>query len=128
MNNGGVRYNDLEDRLIEFAIACVEISEGIKNSYAGRHFKDQLIRSGSSPALNYAEGRFAESRRDFIHKARIVLKELHETRVCLRIIAKTKIYAGNHDLESIKKECSELIAIFVTSIKTANKNLSTNKP
>ena len=121
---GYTRFSNLELRLLEFAVACVNISEKIANDFAGRHFKGQLIRSGSSPALNYAEGRFAESKKDFIHKSKIVLKELHETNVCLHIIARTKSYRGKMSLAPVIKECNELIAIFVTSVKTAQRNIA----
>ena len=122
------RFINLENRLIEFAVCCFKISDGIKNNSAGRHLKNQLIRSGSSPALNYAEARRTESKKDFIHKVKIVLKELHETDVCLKIIAKTNSYQGNYNHESAARECNELISIFVTSVNTAQKNLATKKP
>ena len=123
MNKGTSRFSNLELRLLEFAIACVDLSEKLSNNFAGRHFKGQLIRSGTSPALNYAEGRYAESKKDFIHKAKIVLKELHETNVCLHIIARTKTIRGKESLDPIMQECNELIAIFVTSVKTAQRNM-----
>ena len=81
-----VNIYNLEERLIEFACAIVEIVGMIPKNIIGNHFSGQLIRSGSSPALNYAEARDAESKNDFIHKMKIVLKELRETYVCLKII------------------------------------------
>ena len=122
------RFNALEDRLIEFAVSCIIISGRIRDNYTGRHLMSQLIRSGSSSALNYAEARYAESKRDFIHKVKIVLKELHETHVCLKIIERTNSYTGKDSLESTGKECNELISIFVRSINTAQKNLTEDKP
>ena len=120
------QFNDLEDRLIRFAISNIKTSEKVNNSYAGNHLKNQLVRSGISPALNYAEAQFAESKKDFIHKIRVVLKELSETRVCLKLIIMSGIYQGKLNLGSILKESSELIAIFVTSINTAKKRKPTN--
>ena len=117
-------FDDLEDRLIRFAIIIVRITNEITNSYSGHHLKNQLVRSGTSPALNYAEARFAESRKDFVHKVKIVLKELCETRVCLRILMNAGVYRGKENLDSVIKESSELIAIFVTSINTAKKSLN----
>ncbi len=71
--------------LIEFACAIVEIAGIMPKNIPGIHFSGQLIRSGTSPALNYAEAQDAESKNDFIHKMKIVLKELRETYVCLKI-------------------------------------------
>jgi four helix bundle protein len=60
---------DLEDRLIEFSILIISISENLNNSRAGNHITSQLVRSGTAPALLYGEAQSAESRNDFIHKA-----------------------------------------------------------
>ena len=115
-------FDALESRLVMFAVNNLKIAEGINNSYAGQHLKNQLIRSGSSPALNYAEARFAESRKDFVHKIKIVLKELQETRVCLNIILNTNYYRGKSDIPKAIRENNELIATFIANINTAQKN------
>ena len=121
-------FNALEDRVIEFAVGCISISGGIQNNYTGKYLTNQLIRSGSSSALNYAEARYAESKKDFIHKIKIVLKELHETLVCLKIIDRSNSYSGKDSILSTMKECNELISIFVKSVHTAQKNIPTEKP
>ena len=113
---------DLEKRLVEFAITILKISEILFNTYAGIHLSKQIIRSGTSPALNYAEALGAESRKDFIHKIKIALKELRETNICLRIIKCKPLIRKSFEIESAINECNELISIFVTSIKTASKN------
>jgi len=82
---------DLEERLINFAVLIVEIEGTMPNTRAANHLAGQLLRSGTSPALNYGEAQSGESRRDFIHKIKIVLKELRETYVCLKIIYRTKL-------------------------------------
>ena len=69
----------LEDRLIDFAVIIVGVVEALPNSMGGNHIANQLIRSGTSPAPNYGEAQSAESRKDFIHKMKISLKELRET-------------------------------------------------
>lgn len=117
---------DLEERLIKFSIRIIELSEELPKSYVGIHFGKQIVRSGSSPAFQYAEATAAESRRDFIHKLKIGLKELRETLVCLEII-KRKPLTESEDLELLLKECNELIAILNTSIRTAKKNLNSSK-
>ena len=90
----------------------------MKNNRAGNHFANQLVRSGTSVSLNYGEAQSGESRKDFIHKMKIVLKELRETLVGLKIINKTKLYSNNEELEAAITESNELVAIFVASTKT----------
>lgn len=80
--------DELEDRLIAFAVRILKLANRLGSSNAGRHIAGQIVRSGTSPAPNYAEARSGESRADFIHKLRVVVKELNETCVWLKIIAK----------------------------------------
>ncbi|MBS1636080.1 MAG: four helix bundle protein [Bacteroidetes bacterium] len=117
------KKNDLEERLINFAVSVLEVSEMLPDSRACNHLNGQLIRSGTSPALNYGEAFYAESRNDFIHKLKICLKELNETKICLAII-KRRGYA-NKDLirlEKVINENVELVNIFTKSAKTASEN------
>ena len=75
------RVYDLEDRLIEFAARVIDVVEALPNTRAGNYIAGQLIRCGLAPALLYGEAQSAESRDDFVHKMKIILKELKETRV-----------------------------------------------
>ncbi|NQU84662.1 MAG: four helix bundle protein [Mariniphaga sp.] len=113
---------NLEDRLIEFVISINEVVEQLPNTKLGNHIGGQLIRCGTSPALNYGEAQSAESQKDFIHKMLIILKELKETRICLKIILKKPLLEKEKIL-SVLKENEELVAIFAQSIKTAKSNL-----
>lgn len=115
--------NDLEERLINFAVLIVEITETMPDTKAANHLAGQLLRSGTSPALNYGEAQSGESRKDFIHKIKIVLKELRETNICLKIIFRTKLYNPEDKIIAALSESTELIAIFVKSVETAQKNL-----
>jgi four helix bundle protein len=81
-----VQKFDLEERLIDFATKVDEIVEALPANRLGNYISGQLIRSGCSPALNYGEAQAAESRSDFIHKMKIILKELRESLVSLKII------------------------------------------
>jgi four helix bundle protein len=114
---------DLEERLINYSILVTEIVETILNTRAGNHYAGQLIRSGTSPALNYAEAQSGESRKDFIHKLKIVLKELRETLVCLKIISRTSLCKSKESVKQAIVESNELISIFVKSIETAQNNM-----
>jgi four helix bundle protein len=113
---------DLEERLIALAIRAIGVVEALPSSRAGNHVASQLVRCGSSPAPNYAEAQAAESRSDFIHKMKICLKELRETRVWLLIIRRKPLVERPEKLDPLIAECTELIAIFVSSIATAEKN------
>ena len=85
------RKFDLEERLIDFAVLIIEITESLNNTKAGNHISSQLVRSGTSPALHYGEAQSAESRNDFVHKLKILLKELRESLVALKIIKKVSL-------------------------------------
>lgn len=113
---------DLEDRLIEFAIVIIKITENLHNTRAGNHVAGQLVRSGTGPALLYGEAQSAESRNDFIHKLKILLKELRETLVALKIIKRVSLTKTIELVDNAMIECNELISIFVKSIETAKRN------
>jgi len=81
---------DLENRLVEFAVQIISIVGTMPKTIVGTTLAKQIVRSGTSPALNYGEAQSAESPKDFVHKLKIVLKELRETHVNLKIIAKSK--------------------------------------
>ncbi len=112
------RQFDLEERLIDFAVRVIRTAESFPKTKVGNHVAGQLIRSGTSPASNYGEAQSAESRSDFIHKLRICLKELRETRVWLLISVRASLIRPASKLEALINENNELIAIFVTSINT----------
>ena len=86
-----VREFDLEDRLVDFASSIIELTESLPKTRAENHVASQLLRSGTSSAPNYGEVQAAESRRDFVHKLGICLKELRESRIWLRIVQRRKM-------------------------------------
>lgn len=116
------REFNLEERLIDFAVDIIKLTESMITSKAGTHLSGQILRSGTSPALNYGEAQSGESRKDFIHKIKVVLKELRETLVCLKLIFKAKLYADEVLMQKVLKESNELISIFVKSVETAQRN------
>jgi four helix bundle protein len=113
---------DLEERLVDFAVRVIGVVEAMPDTRAGRHVAGQLVRSGTSPAPNYGEAQSAESRKDFVHKMKIALKELRETLVWLQIIERKPLCEPER-MKDITQECNELIAIFVKSIQTAEENM-----
>jgi four helix bundle protein len=69
----------LQERFVSFAVKIIDLAAHLPKTTAGRHVGGQILRSGTSPAPNYAEARGAESRADFVHKLRVAAKELNET-------------------------------------------------
>jgi len=116
------KEHNLEERLIDFAVRIIRVAESLPKTKAGNHISGQLIRCGTSPAPNYGEAQDAESRADFIHKMKLSLKELRETRVWLLIIAKSNLLKPSSKLEPLIDESNQLISIFVASVKTAKQN------
>jgi four helix bundle protein len=116
------RNFDLSERLILFATRIITLAESLPGTLAGRYLAGQVTRSGVAPALVYGEALSAESRNDFIHKMKIALKELRETRQILKII-ESKQMAGGPDMSWAMDESNQLISIFVTSVQTAAKNV-----
>ena len=112
------RADELEGRLIDFAVRIVKLSARLPRTPAGKQIAGQILRSGSSPAPNYGEARGAESRADFIHKLKIVFKELNETTIWLEVITQTCLLSGEATV-AILRESRELCRIIAASIKTA---------
>ncbi len=112
---------DLQERLVKFSASIILNIGMLKKNFATEHLTKQLIRSATSAALNYGEAQGAESRRDFIHKMKICLKELRESQVNLQILKEADLIDNKTKFEAITNECKELVAIFASSIKTTNK-------
>lgn len=113
---------DLEERLIDFSVVIIKTVENLPTTRTGNHLGSHLLRSGTLPALNYGEAQGAESKRDFIHKFGILLKELCETLICLKILKRVSYIKS----EDVLKECNELIAIFNKSTSQQKKTSKTN--
>ena len=118
--NNAQRAAELEQRLIDFAVRIVRLSTDLPKSFAGQHFAKQVLRSGSAPALHYAEARGGESDKDFRHKCSIALKELRETHVNLRIVDQSGLYERSA-LASILDEANQLVSIFVAIVRSLDK-------
>jgi len=117
------RQYDLQDRLIDFAVRMIKLAEALPETRIGNHIRGQLLRCGTSPAPNYVEAQSAESPSDFIHKIKIVLKELRETKVWLLMIERASLIEPGTLLAPIIQESDELVAIFVKSVETAKHNV-----
>lgn len=114
---------ELEERLISFAVMIITMVQAMSDTKAANHLANQLMRSGTSPALKYGEAQSAESTRDFIHKLKIVLKELRESNICLKIILLSRQFNKEEEVHIAIKESDELISIFVARLNTIQKKL-----
>lgn len=123
MHNALRKGEDIEERLLDFAVRVGKAIDALPDTRLGRHIASQLVRSGTSPAPNYAEARAAESKKDFIHKLGIVLKELRESAVWIRLIIKSELIPGQR-LELLLDECDQLCKIIAKSLVTAKSNQS----
>jgi four helix bundle protein len=121
--NGKVRRRgeELEERLLSFAARVGKVVDSLPDTRLGRHIGGQLVGSGTSPGPNYAEACAAESKKDFIHKLGIALKELRETRFWLRLIARSELLPLPR-LNELIEECEQLTNILARSIITAKSN------
>jgi four helix bundle protein len=115
-----MKPNDLEDRLVDFAVRAGKVVDALPDSRLGRHIAGQLVRCGTSPSPNYAEARAAESPADFVHKLFVVLKELRESCVWLRMIVRAELLP-EHRLAELLDEGEQLSKIVAQSILTAKK-------
>lgn len=109
---------DLEGRLLQYAVRIVSLTDALPNTRAGNHVASQLLRSGTAPLSNHGEAQAAESNDDFIHKMKICLKELKESRRWLKLIREARLMA---DVEEILNETEALVRIFAASIRTAGR-------
>jgi len=117
----GAEKYDLEERLLEYAASIVRLTRRLPRDRPGLHIAGQLLRSGTSPLSNHGEAQAAESRQDFIHKLRICLKELRESKRWLLLIRKVPLLKPASAADPVLNETEELIKIFVASIRTAEK-------
>jgi four helix bundle protein len=114
---------DIEERLLDFGVRIISLCDHLPRTTAGRHVGSQVVRSGTAPAAHYAEARSAESRRDFIHKLRLCLKELNETRIWLILVVRSDMLPASQ-LEPLQQENNELCRIISRSIKTAQSRIN----
>ena len=117
----GKNKNDPEKRTLNFALRIIRFVSTFPRNTIADVLGRQLMKAGTSIGANYREPNGAESRDDFIHKIGIVQKEAGETRYWLELFQGAHI-GDSQEIESLLSEASELLAIFVSSGKTAKSN------
>lgn len=120
IEGGGRRY-DLRERLIGYAVMVSRVAEKLPNTRVGKHVAGQMLRCGTAPMPHHAEAQGGESRKDFIHKMKMGLKELRESLVWLEFTRELDI-GDSTAVEAAITETDQLIRIFVSSIATAQRN------
>lgn len=113
-----MKAEQLRQRTFEFGIRCVKLSEALPKGRAGDVIARQLLRCGTSVGSNYRAAIRARSRNEFVAKLGIVEEECDEAIYWLEIIAELKLVKPVQ-LSSLKHEANELLAITISSIKTA---------
>ena len=108
---------DLGTRTVDYGLAVMELCGRFPQGFSAKHIAGQLVRSATSVAANYAEATDAESREDFIHKMKVALKELKESRVWLMFASRLP---GSPDTSRLLSESRELTLIFGKSVNTAS--------
>jgi four helix bundle protein len=113
------KRDDIREKLVSFAVSVMDLCDQLPKTTAGQHIADQLLRSGTSAAPNYAEARGAESSRDFVHKLGIVLKELNEAEVWIDVLVRV----DGEPILRIQEECKCLCRIIAASVRTVKRGL-----
>lgn len=111
-----IKY-DLEERLAKFAELIIDLMRKLPQDAVNSRMINQVIASSGSAGANYSEANEAESKKDFLHKASIVKKELKETKHWLRLLARANPNFKD-DFRSLWKENHELLLIFSKIIKS----------
>jgi four helix bundle protein len=115
-----IKEDDIQERLIQYAARIIAVCDTLPTTTAGEHLAGQLLRSGTTPALNYVEARIPGAPSESVHKLKIALTELKESEFWLRIIIASDILSLNM-LAPLIGECHQLQRILIARIKTAGK-------
>ena len=108
----------LHKKSYDFAIRIVNMVKYIKCSEKEYALTNQVLRSGTAIGALIREAEYAQSTSDFINKLSIALKECNETQYWLNLLEDTS-YIGEKEAQSIISDCRELLAMLITSVKTA---------
>jgi four helix bundle protein len=109
---------DLKARTKDFALRIIKLYSSLPKSGEAQVIGKQVLRSGTSVGAQYREACRSRSNSEFISKMQSSLQELDETAYWLELLVDGNIVKTNKLIE-LRKETDELIAIFVTSVKTA---------
>jgi four helix bundle protein len=117
-----MQKSELENRLVKFSVDIIGMTKELEGCFESHHLSRQIIRSGTAVALLYGEAQGAATKRDFIHKISLVLRELRETHINLKIISNTNLYPNKSSMDELLDENNQLISIFMKTYVTSLKN------
>lgn len=112
--------DDLKNRTKKFALRILKLIDALPNTAAGKTIANQLARSGTSVAANYRAACRGRSKAEFIAKLGTVVEEADESEFWLEMIIETEMLKSSL-VEPLKQEASEIVAIMVSSRKSAAK-------
>ena len=115
---GIVGQKDLKERTKSFALRVIKLVEALPKGRTANVIGNQLLRSGTSVAANYRAASRAKSRADFISKMGTVEEEADESLFWMELLVETKL-VDEQRLQALMNEADEILAITVSSIKTA---------
>ena len=113
--------HDLRQRTKDFALRIIKLYTALPKSTEAQVLGKQILRSGTSVGAHYREATRARSTAEFISKIEGGLQELEETLYWLELLIEAEIFS-QQKMRNLLEEAEALIAILVTSVKTAKKN------
>jgi len=111
----------LRDKCFAFAVKIVRLVQRLQSEKKEFVLSHQILKSGTSPGANESEAEFAQSKKDFISKMSIGLKEANETLYFLKLLFATE-YIDKDEFESLSSDCGEIKGILISSVRTAKIN------
>ena len=119
-----MKDDPLKEKSMAFAVRIVKLSKWLREEKKEFSLADQVLRSGTSIGANLAEARFGSSKKDFLNKCKIALKECSETQFWLELFERCGLLAP-HQTSSLSADCKELLRLLVSSCKTLEKGMET---
>ncbi len=122
MSKGIDFREEMSERFLTYAVNIVKLGGVMYKRFEARHVYEQLFRAGTGAGANYEESHSAQSKRDFIHKREVSLKELRESLFWLRLTDRAELSKPNDILSWLLQENRELIKILAKGVSTTKKN------
>ncbi|HAP60308.1 MAG TPA: four helix bundle protein [Cytophagales bacterium] len=113
----------LETKSLDFAVRVVKLCQFLGREKKEYTLAKQLLRSGTAIGALYREAQYAESKKDFVHKLHIGLKEANETLYWLELLHRAE-YLNEAQYKSMHADAQELVKLLISAIKTAKKNMN----
>ena len=113
----GMKDSPLREKSMDFAVRIVVLARALRDECKEYALADQVLRSGTAIGANLAEAAFAPTKRDFLNKNKIALKECSETRFWLDLFARTSLVPPSR-LASLHASCEELLKMLSSTCKT----------